>query len=636
MRKFNLALLAGVVALIASTDALAWVPPIINYQGRLDSAGAKVPDGDYHMTFRLYDDTVGGTLLWQEDWPAVQTSGGTFQVPLGSIERLIDMDETDSLQVWFETEVNGEILAPRLQVTAVPMSLATEAVLGDVITAPGLLRVPDSTLANFEIQVRADETEATISYQHNGSTGRPPLTMKADNSGGSIAVYPYDLGMLDPVEGVELQSDAVGSSISLLSDVGDAVFNVSADGPSIVMTDYLGDTGLMVTSADIIYKDSGDLERYSRFGLAGLLMTDALGDTNLTITSADMIYRDAGGMVQFGLDGLLWENLADITHFNPDSICHNGKARIGPGSENQGLNAFAVGTFSKASGDYSVVSGGGGPNPADSNSASGLQSTVSGGVGNIASGSWAAIGGGVRNIAPAPTSYVAAGWQNVASGQNSTVSGGANNVASGWSASVAAGEENLAAGKSSFAAGYKAKAHHDGAVVISAVEGSPDTTGSGGSSQMVLRADSGLYIGTGPGTAPYTPMNRLINTSTGAHLTWGGTWTNSSDANRKENFTAIDRAALLEQLANLPITRWNYRTEGETVQHIGPTAQDFAAAFGLGSDERTISTVDPSGVALAAIQELLRMNQDLQRANADLAQQIAELRNMIESSRLER
>jgi hypothetical protein len=56
---------------------------------------------------------------------------------------------------------------------------------------------------------------------------------------------------------------------------------------------------------------------------------------------------------------------------------------------------------------------------------------------------------------------------------------------------------------------------------------------------------------------------------------------------------------------------WNYKSEDATVRHIGPTAQDFYAAFGLGGDDRSISTIDPSGVALAAIQELYRENKQL-------------------------
>jgi len=35
------------------------------------------------------------------------------------------------------------------------------------------------------------------------------------------------------------------------------------------------------------------------------------------------------------------------------------------------------------------------------------------------------------------------------------------------------------------------------------------------------------------------------------------------------------------------------------VLHLGPVAQDFHAAFGLGADDKHIATVDADGVALA-------------------------------------
>ncbi len=54
----------------------------------------------------------------------------------------------------------------------------------------------------------------------------------------------------------------------------------------------------------------------------------------------------------------------------------------------------------------------------------------------------------------------------------------------------------------------------------------------------------------------------------------------------------------------LPVTRWRYKGEADSVRHIGPMAQDFSAAFGLGESETHIGTVDADGVALAAIQGL--------------------------------
>ena len=78
--------------------------------------------------------------------------------------------------------------------------------------------------------------------------------------------------------------------------------------------------------------------------------------------------------------------------------------------------------------------------------------------------------------------------------------------------------------------------------------------------------------------------------------------TDESDRNAKEAFESVDPPAVLAAVAALPIERWSYK--GETVRHLGPMAQDFAAAFGLGADDRHIFTLDAAGVALAAIQGL--------------------------------
>ena len=77
----------------------------------------------------------------------------------------------------------------------------------------------------------------------------------------------------------------------------------------------------------------------------------------------------------------------------------------------------------------------------------------------------------------------------------------------------------------------------------------------------------------------------------------------------------IDSTEVLERVAALPISTWNYRSQADEIRHMGPMAQDFRAAFGLGEDDRTISTVDTDGVALAAIQGL---NQKLEARSAEV------------------
>ena len=47
------------------------------------------------------------------------------------------------------------------------------------------------------------------------------------------------------------------------------------------------------------------------------------------------------------------------------------------------------------------------------------------------------------------------------------------------------------------------------------------------------------------------------------------------------------------------------------MRHVGPMAQDFYAAFGVGEDDRDITSIDEDGVALAAIQALHAQNATL-------------------------
>jgi hypothetical protein len=82
-----------------------------------------------------------------------------------------------------------------------------------------------------------------------------------------------------------------------------------------------------------------------------------------------------------------------------------------------------------------------------------------------------------------------------------------------------------------------------------------------------------------------------------------GALTENSDRNSKDNIREIDGADVLQKVVNLPISTWEYKVD-RGVTHLGPMAQDFYAAFGLGQSPTGISTIDTGGVALAAIQGL--------------------------------
>jgi len=109
-----------------------------------------------------------------------------------------------------------------------------------------------------------------------------------------------------------------------------------------------------------------------------------------------------------------------------------------------------------------------------------------------------------------------------------------------------------------------------------------------------------------------------------------------SDRNLKANLAAVSGSDILRRLVGIPIQTWNYRSDDTGVRHLGPMAQDFFAAFAVGTDDRHINLLDEAGVALAASQELYRRqlaneqqieelkasNTALQAANTDLEKRL--------------
>jgi hypothetical protein len=75
----------------------------------------------------------------------------------------------------------------------------------------------------------------------------------------------------------------------------------------------------------------------------------------------------------------------------------------------------------------------------------------------------------------------------------------------------------------------------------------------------------------------------------------------------------------------MSIREWNYKAQDAAIRHVGPTAQDFHAAFGLGEDPLRISTIDADGIALAGVKALVRENEALKTALAELAARVERL-----------
>lgn len=291
-----------------------------------------------------------------------------------------------------------------------------------------------------------------------------------------------------------------------------------------------------------------------------------------------------------------------------------GSAAFGQNSRASGNYSFAAGLATTASGDEAVALGNNGTASADR--AFAFNGTASG-VGAVA------IGSGAQATSD---DALAMGPSSIAGGLASIVLGPS--IANG-SFGVAIGLQNSASGNFSVAIGKNARtANRQGSVVLGdgCAGFSSDSVFPTANNQVVMRGCGGVKIFTNQ------------NLTSGVELAAGGSgWSAVSDRNRKENFLFVDGEDVLARLRSVPVSNWNYRAQESVVRHMGPMAQDFYAAFGLGENELMINSVDIDGVNMAAIQGLtartdaLRTeNEALRTENASQAAEIADLRARME------
>lgn len=156
--------------------------------------------------------------------------------------------------------------------------------------------------------------------------------------------------------------------------------------------------------------------------------------------------------------------------------------------------------------------------------------------------------------------------------------------------------------------------------------------------QALYAYTAGSVAALGPGQA-VTSLNGLsdaVQLQAGANIsvaTNGNTLVLSaaivSDRNLKTGFLAVDSDDLLTRVSELPVQTWRFKRERPEVRHLGPTAQDFRAAFGLGDDDLTIGIGDEGGVALAAIQALnKKLESELKARDAQIQQMQEQLRSL--------
>lgn len=222
--KMLTVVLAGLLGLI---PALAWadaVPNLLAWQGvALDEGDIPLASGTYDFTFSIFDDPVGGNLMWQETQTVLVTNG-LVNVLLGSNNPIPDTAFNGNiryLQVQFESEAP---YAPRTRIVSVGYAFRVAtldgATGGTISNGTSSITEIHGTTSGGRIEL-LDELEQIVA-----SLGADP-----DGDGGSLTIFS------DPASGngFSLDGNALGSGSPTLSLVGsgsafDVDGSVSGDG----------------------------------------------------------------------------------------------------------------------------------------------------------------------------------------------------------------------------------------------------------------------------------------------------------------------------------------------------------------------------------------------------------------------
>ncbi len=178
------------------------VPSVMSYQGVLSDpgTGAAVADGNYNMSFIIYDAAAAGTALWEEPTVGsvpVAVSGGLFTHLLGSTEPLTSTVFASG-DTYLQVFVNGETLSPRQPITTVAYALIAEQAATassiDGVSLDGLdsrfvnSRGGDFPRPNYDSDFQPIAADETLEFTHD--------------LGGNTDDYVVDLTCDRPIDGI--------------------------------------------------------------------------------------------------------------------------------------------------------------------------------------------------------------------------------------------------------------------------------------------------------------------------------------------------------------------------------------------------------------------------------------------------
>ncbi|MCH7877759.1 MAG: hypothetical protein IH914_00390 [candidate division Zixibacteria bacterium] len=407
--------LASILALTVVTASQAVVPPLINYQGELTDNTGNPLNGSFDFTFRLYNQPTGGAPFWTEIHPAHVVTNGAVNVILGTLT-LFSTATPTSNDIWLGITVGTDPeLSPRTRWVSVPFAFEAD---------------------------RAD----TAQYAHQAGTAKlASKSIRADTAGHAFGIADNTVDSSKIIDNSVISADIKNATI-LGADIAQNTITGFHIAPNVVSSVEITNGSIKLEDFSDMGATDGQIIKFSTSN-GGPHWTVANPGTGNGVGG----WTDGGTIVRLttiddsvGIGTTTPSAKLDVV----GDIVVSGKATIGPGQTNTGLNAFVAGENNTASTSWATISGG------RLNVASGdVAPTIGGGQNNTASAPHSTVGGGFNNTASNFYSTVAGGTFNRAESLYTTVSGGLFNLSTDTGSSIGGGANNRARGAYSVIAG---------------------------------------------------------------------------------------------------------------------------------------------------------------------------------------
>lgn len=246
------------------------IPKQFDYQGVLrTTAGGIVPDGNYPMTFRIYNDPTDGTALWTET-QTVAVANGIFSVHLGSSTPIagVPFNRVHFLGITLGAEPE---LLPRTMLTPSPYSFMSMDIMDNTVTTP---KLQDGAVTGLKIG--SNQVVKSINGLKDDVTFVAGTNITLTPSGNNITINAAGGGGGGTVTQVNTGAGLTGGPITTTGTI-----SIPNDGITSAMLQSNSVTSAKITDGTIVTADLGDNSVTSAKIVDGTIAAADIGATQV-------------------------------------------------------------------------------------------------------------------------------------------------------------------------------------------------------------------------------------------------------------------------------------------------------------------------------------------------------------------